>query len=84
VYIEKDFPRDWAMAQNNLGNSHGDLTAGDRNANLQNAIRYYLAALRVYTEQDLPVEWAMAQNNLGTAYSGLPSGRDSARRDKVL
>jgi tetratricopeptide (TPR) repeat protein len=62
------------MTQNNLGTAYADLPTGDRGVNLQRAIAYYEAALRIRTEQDFPVDWAMTQNNLGIAYQDLPTG----------
>ncbi|MGA2596621.1 MAG: hypothetical protein ABSH09_06460 [Bryobacteraceae bacterium] len=71
VRTEADFPQDWAMTQNNLGNAWSDLPTGDRAANLGKAIGCYEAALRVYTEADFPQDWAMTQNNLDIAKSRL-------------
>ena len=74
VYTEADFPIDWAMTQNNLGNAYRNQPTGDRGENLRRAIACYEAALRVYTEADFPTAWAMTQNNLGAAYADLPTG----------
>ncbi|TFH43674.1 MAG: hypothetical protein E4G94_04525, partial [ANME-2 cluster archaeon] len=57
-----------------MGNAYGDLPAGDRGQNLQNAIQCYEAALRVRTETEFPLQWAMTQNHLGIAYFDLPAG----------
>ena len=73
-YSEKDFPQNWAMTQNNLGNAYWDLPTGDRGENLRKAIECYEAALRVYTEKDSPQDWSATQNNLGTVYAELPTG----------
>jgi len=62
------------MTQNNLGIAYGNLLAGDRGQNIQNAIQCFEAALRVYTETNFPLDWAMTQNNLGIAYGDLPAG----------
>ncbi len=72
------------MTQNNLGNAYGNLPTGDREANLQNAIACYEAALRVRTERDFPVNWATTQNNLGNAYWSLPTGNRGANLQKAI
>jgi tetratricopeptide (TPR) repeat protein len=74
IYTEQEFPQDWAMTQNNLGNAWCDLPAGDCGENLRRAIDCYQAALRVRTEQEFPQDWAMTQSNLGNAWSDLPTG----------
>jgi tetratricopeptide (TPR) repeat protein len=74
VLTERDFPVDWAMTQNNLGNAFADLPTGERGENLKQAIACYEKALRIYTERDYPANWAMSQNNLGTVYADLPYG----------
>jgi tetratricopeptide (TPR) repeat protein len=84
VYTEQDFPQDWAVTQNNLGNAWQNLPTGDRDANLHHAIECYEAALRVYTEQDFPQDWAMTQNNLGAAWRGLPTGDREANLRRAI
>jgi tetratricopeptide (TPR) repeat protein len=74
VYTEADFPADWAMTQNKLGNAYWSLPTGDRGGNLRMAIGCYTAALRVRTEADFPADWATTQNNLGNAFRKLPTG----------
>jgi len=64
VYTETEFPRDWAMTQNNLGLAYGDLPAGDKRQNMQNAIDCYEAALRVRMETDFQREWEIVQENV--------------------
>ena len=77
VYTRTDFPVDWAMTQNNLGNAYRDRIRGDKAENLEYAIAAYEQALEVRTRTDFPVDWATTQNNLGTAYS------DRIRGDKA-
>jgi tetratricopeptide (TPR) repeat protein len=84
VYTERDFPQDWAMTQNNLGNAWGDLPTGDRGANLRQAISCYETALKIYTEQDFPQDWAMTQNNLGTAWWDLRTGDRGANLRQAI
>ena len=67
-------PQKVAGLQHNLGIAYWDLPAGDRAANLKQAIACYEAALQVRNREAFPVQWAMTQNNLGTAYSNLPAG----------
>ena len=83
-YTEQNFPKAWAIVQNDVGNAYVDLPTGDRSANLQKAISAYEAALRVYTEKDFPTGWAMAQNSLGVAYLRLPTGDYAKNVQKAI
>jgi len=74
IRTKKDFPQDYAMTQNNLGNAYSYLPIGDRGENLRKAVRCYENALRVYSENDFPQEYAGTQDNLGVAYLNLPTG----------
>jgi tetratricopeptide (TPR) repeat protein len=80
VYTELNFPKEWAMTQNNMGLAWSELPTGDRGENLGRAIECYEAALRVRTEQDFAQEWGTTQNNLGAAWSEVPTGD---RRDNL-
>ena len=68
VYTRTDFPVQWAMTQNNLGNAYRDRIRGDKADNLENAIAAYQQALEVYTRTDFPVENAGTLFNLGRLY----------------
>ncbi|WP_052149912.1 CHAT domain-containing protein [Aphanizomenon flos-aquae] len=74
VYTRTDFPEQWAMTQNNLGNAYRNRIRGDKAENLEYAIAAYTQALEVYTRTDFPVEWATTQNNLAAAYSNRIRG----------
>jgi len=74
VYTEKEFPQNWAVIQNNLGNVWRAMPTGDRGESLGRAIACYEAALRVYTEKEFPQNWARTQNYLGNAWSNMPTG----------
>ena len=69
VYTRADFPKDWAMTQNNLATAYKHRCRGDRAENIELAIKCYESALEVYTCADFPKNWAMTQNNLANAYS---------------
>ncbi len=71
VYTQKDFPRDWAMTQNNLGTAYGDLPVGDRGENLVKAIACYEAALQVRTQQEFPMDYGHSHVCLGNAYAQM-------------
>ncbi|MBS9769996.1 MAG: CHAT domain-containing protein, partial [Trichodesmium erythraeum GBRTRLIN201] len=77
VRTQTDFPMDWAMTQNNLGNAYSDRIRGDKAENIEAAIAAYQQALLVRTQTDFPMDWAGTQNNLGIAYS------DRIRGDKA-
>ncbi|MEQ8383797.1 MAG: tetratricopeptide repeat protein [Coleofasciculus sp. A1-SPW-01] len=77
VFTQSNFPQDWAMTQNNLGNAYLYRIHGDRAENLEVAIAHYYKVLLVYTQSDFPQQWAGTQNNLAIAYS------DRIRGDKA-
>jgi tetratricopeptide (TPR) repeat protein len=68
VYTFAEFPQDWAMTQNNLGNAYVSRVLGNRAENIERAIHSFEAALQVYEHRAFPEEWARTQNNLGNAY----------------
>ncbi|MGD1702808.1 CHAT domain-containing protein [Dapis sp. BLCC M229] len=68
VRTEKDFPYDWAITQNSLGNAYRDRIKGNKAENLELAIVRYKLALSVHNKKDFPYDWAMNQNSLGNAY----------------
>jgi tetratricopeptide (TPR) repeat protein len=68
----KRVPLDWAMTQNNLGNSLTALGARETGtARLEEAVAAFHAALEEQTREKAPVQWAMDQNNLGNALTAL-------------
>jgi tetratricopeptide (TPR) repeat protein len=73
-------PLEWAMTQNNLGNTLKQL--GEREsgtARLKEAVAAYRAALEERTRDRVPLDWAMTQNNLGNALdTGRAGERDGA------
>jgi predicted ATPase/class 3 adenylate cyclase len=71
VYTEREFPVQWAGAENNLSVAYRNLPTGDRNENLRRAIACCEAAQRVFTEREFPLNYAMTQNNLGNVYLDL-------------
>ncbi len=66
-------PQEAARLQHNLGLAYGNLPAGNRAANLKQAIACFEAALQVRTREAFPIDWARTQHNLGTAYQSLPA-----------
>jgi len=63
-----------APNQTSLGNAYAQLPGGDRIANLQKAIDFHEAALRVCIEKDFPLNWALNQTSLGNTYAQLLTG----------
>jgi tetratricopeptide (TPR) repeat protein len=81
-----DFPLDWAMTQNDLGNA---LEAwGEREtdtARLEEAVKAYRKALEEYTRERAPLAWAGTQNNLGSALRAIGErGTDTARLKQAV
>ncbi|BAZ40537.1 TPR repeat-containing protein [Calothrix sp. NIES-4101] len=77
VYTRSNFPVDWAMTQNNLGNAYCNRILGDKAENLEQAIAVYTVALEVFTRNAFPVDWARTQNHLGEAYRNRILGERS-------
>jgi tetratricopeptide (TPR) repeat protein len=67
VRTEQEFPEDWAMTQNNLGNAWQRMPTGDRSANPEKAVACYEAALRVFTERGFPRQHREVAENLSSA-----------------
>ena len=81
-----EFPAQYAMTQNNLGNALRDLpvtTPDEHGENVRKAIACYEAALEIYKKDEYPVQYAMTQNNLGLAYTDLPSATAEERAENV-
>ena len=79
VYTLDNFPMDYAMIQNNLGNTYRSLAkVKDRVVNCEKAIQAFHEALKVYTPEDFPMNYAITQNNLGTAFGTLAEVQDKA------
>ncbi len=74
----------WATTQLNLGNAYGKLPKGNQQANLEKAIAYFEAALKVFTHETYPTNWAMVQHSLGVAYCNLQSGDQQANLEKAI
>ena len=56
VYTLKDYPIDYAMTKNNLGNAYGTLAeVKDKEGNCSKAITAFKESLKVFTEIDYPV-----------------------------
>lgn len=74
-YTREQFPRDWAAAQNSLGNVLSSLGVRVRGTEslkfLNEAVTAYRAALEVGTREELPQEWALTQSNLGNVLRNL-------------
>jgi tetratricopeptide (TPR) repeat protein len=86
VYTKEQFPQDWAMTQNNLGNvlgNQGTRTGGEAGTRLlAEAVQAYRDALTVYTKEQFPQDWAMTQNNLGNVLGnqGTRTGGEAGTR----
>ena len=69
LYSKKDFPMNYALTQNNLGNAYGTLAKVENPVNnCETAIKAYKSSLTIYNFEDFPRDYALTQNNLGTAY----------------
>ncbi|MEA5562758.1 CHAT domain-containing protein, partial [Planktothrix agardhii] len=64
--------------------AYGDHIRGERAENLERAIKYYEAALKVYTRTAFPENWAMTQNNLATAYSDRIRGERAENLERAI
>jgi tetratricopeptide (TPR) repeat protein len=70
IFTRQDYPEDWVMAQNCLGETYRHLSLlEDSDDNLSQAIFHYEQALTIATRTTYPEIWAAAHNNLGIAYA---------------
>lgn len=65
---ERD-PEGWARLQGHLAGTYHERLAGDRAANIEEAIRHAKLALEVVAPEERPEEWAMTQDLIGMAYA---------------
>ncbi|MBO1058360.1 MAG: CHAT domain-containing protein [Dolichospermum sp. JUN01] len=84
VYTRTDFPEQWAMTKNTLGNAYNNRIRGDKAENLEIAIAAYNKALEVYTPADFPEQWAMTKNNLGAAYNNRIRGDKAENLENAI
>jgi tetratricopeptide (TPR) repeat protein len=82
VYTRETLPQDWAMTQNNLGNtlqSQGIRIGGERGTQLlAEAVATYYQALEVRMRETLSLEWAQTHDNLAKAYVALKDWSNAA------
>ncbi|NEO56673.1 MAG: tetratricopeptide repeat protein [Okeania sp. SIO3B5] len=69
------FPEQWANTLNNLGYVYSNRIFGGKAENLEQAIIYYLYALKVRNRKTFPEDWATTQNNLAIAYTQRIRGK---------
>ncbi len=81
ILSETEFPREWALIQNNLGGCYRNLPTANKRDNVSKAIEHYNAALGAYKALGPRDRWASTQYNLGNAYRDLPTD-DLAERDR--
>jgi tetratricopeptide (TPR) repeat protein len=71
VWSQKDFPEDWAKAQNNLGNAYSYLYGKDRQANLNRAIECYEDARTIFLERHMDDQLQAVDNKLARSRNEL-------------
>jgi tetratricopeptide (TPR) repeat protein len=85
VFTRQAYPKDWASAQNDLGEAYRNLSIlRDRAENLEQAIFHYQQALEVGTRQDYPELWAAIHNNLGIAYANGVDGDQAENLEQAI
>jgi tetratricopeptide (TPR) repeat protein len=84
IYTREEFPQNWAITQNNLGNAYCNRLRGEQAENLEKAIAAYELALQILTHEAFPQDWAMIQNNLGAAYSYRLRGERAENIEKAI
>jgi len=77
VWTYDNNPEKYAMTQNNLGISYGNLAELEKTAeNCRAAITAFQEALSVRSLDRFPIQYANTQRSLGNAYALLPEARD--------
>jgi tetratricopeptide (TPR) repeat protein len=85
VLTRQDYPEDWVMTQNCLGEAYRHLSLiRDLNDNLSQAISHYEQALDIATRTTYPELWAAAHNNLGIAYANGTRGDVAENVEKAI
>ncbi len=85
IYDREDFPENWAMINNNLGNTYYEMSKENQAEKLEKAIDYFQKAATIYTYEEYPEDWAMIQHNLGTAYADrIQNGRSENIEKAIL
>ncbi|MBP0015998.1 MAG: tetratricopeptide repeat protein [Cyanobacteria bacterium SBLK] len=84
VFTRGVFPKEWAMAQNNIANIYIARIRGERAENIEKAISAYRLALQVRTRDTFPQDWAMTQNNLANAYTDRIQGEKAENIEKAI
>ena len=78
-YTLEEFPEDYALLQNNLGNAYGSLAeVEDKAENCSRAMEAYNKALKVSTLERFPMQYATTQINLGNTYQTLADVEDKS------
>ena len=75
---------DWARTTRELATIYAHRQRGDRNKNLEQAIRYAKQALAAYNPQDHLRQWTLAQLTLGNLYCDRISGTRSANDRRAI
>ena len=65
ICTRADFPENWAMTQNNLGEAYSNKITGNRAENIDEAIRCFRLALEFLTPTTLPLDCLQSGRNLG-------------------
>ena len=68
VYRKEEYPVDYAMTQNNLGNAYRHLpsaTPKERRENLRKSMECYGEALEVWRKDEYPENFCLTAGNLG-------------------
>ena len=68
VFSRTDFPEQWAMIQNNLGNAYRQRILGYRIENFEKAIEFCTNAFEVFTHTSFPQNHASTLSNIGIIY----------------
>ena len=88
IFTREAFPKDWAVAQMNLGAIYVDRIRGEKTDNLEQAIDCCRAALQVFTNEAFPQNWAqywaLTQMNLGNAYSNRIWGEQADNLEQTI
>ncbi len=85
VLLRRDlFPKDWAMAQLNLGIALNKLAnRADDTAKRDEALQAFHNALLEYDRERFPIEWARVQLNLGNALCDAGRDRPELQREGI-
>ena len=82
--IERLLPHDRGTLWHNFAKAYMKRINGKKAENLEEAIKYFKAALKIWTREKFPQGWAKTISNIGEAYRNRINGKKSENLEKAI